>query len=75
MENVYIKTEDLNKWIAEYFPNKDIISIDDLIGKIEDLDFEIKNLKEEIEDMKAEKEEDKYQIWRDRELEREYTNE
>ena len=51
MEEVYIKTEDVNKWIGKYFPNKDLISIGDLIGCIEDLDGEVEHLKEKIEDM------------------------
>ena len=51
MNNVYIKTTELNSWITKYFPNKDLISIDDLIGCIEDLDSEITKLLEQIEDM------------------------
>lgn len=50
MNNVYIKTTELNSWITKYFPNKDLISIDDLIGCIEDLDSEITKLQEQIED-------------------------
>lgn len=50
MNNVYIKTTDLNSWITKYFPNKDLITIDDLIGCIEDLDSEITKLLEQIED-------------------------
>ena len=51
MDNVYIKTQDVNKWIGKYFPNKDLISIDDLIGCIEDLDSEVERLKEKYEDL------------------------
>ena len=50
MNNVYIKTTELNSWITKYFPNKDLITIDDLIGCIEDLDSEITKLLEQIED-------------------------
>jgi DNA-binding transcriptional regulator GbsR (MarR family) len=51
MNEVYIKTENLNKWIKQYFENKDIISIDDMLTVIEDLDSEVERLKEKIEDM------------------------
>ena len=50
MQEVYIKKENLNKWIAKHF-DKDIISIDDLIGIIEDLDDEIEYWKEKYEDL------------------------
>ncbi len=49
MENVFIKAEDLNSWITKHLPNKDLISIDDLIGAIEDMDGEIDLLNEKIE--------------------------
>ena len=51
MDQVYIKKEDVDKWIGKYFPNKDLISIDDLIRCIEDLDSEVKRLEEKIEDV------------------------
>lgn len=50
MDSVYIDKGELNSWIAKYFPKKDLISIDDLIGVIEDLDSEIEELKEEKEE-------------------------
>lgn len=50
MNNVYIKKEELNEWLAKYFIG-DLISIDDLLNKMEDMDCEIDNLKEKIEDM------------------------
>jgi acyl carrier protein phosphodiesterase len=50
MENVYIKKEELNEWLAKYFIG-DLISIDDLLNKMEDMDCEIDNLKEKIEEM------------------------
>lgn len=52
MNEIYIKTSDLNKWIAKYFPNKDLISITELIGCIEDLDIEIDNLNQQLEEIK-----------------------
>ena len=50
MENIFIKKEDLNKWVAKYFEYKDLISIEDLISTIEDLDDEINDLKDKLED-------------------------
>ena len=49
MDEVYIKTENLNSWIKKYFENKDIITIEDLISQIENLDAEIERLNEKIE--------------------------
>lgn len=50
MNNVYIKKEELNEWLAKHFEG-DLISIDDLLNKMEDMDCEIDNLKEKIEEM------------------------
>lgn len=51
MDNVYIKAEDLNRWIVRHLPkNQDLYSIDDLIGAIEDMDSEIEELKEKLQD-------------------------
>lgn len=58
MENVYIKTEDTNKWIAKYFNNKDLISIDDLLDLIEELDSEVEYLKDKIKEMEEPKEDE-----------------
>lgn len=53
MNDVYIKAEDLNKWIVRHLPgNKDIYSIDDLISAIEDMDGTIDNLQDEITRLK-----------------------
>ena len=54
MDNIYIKTNELNEWISKYFKNKDLISIGDLIGCIEDLDSEVERLNDEIKDLQAE---------------------
>lgn len=51
MENVYIKVEDLNKWIAKYFEKQDLITIDDLLAVIEELDGEVENLKMKYEEL------------------------
>ena len=51
MENVFIKREELNKWIAKYF-KEDLVSIDDILRVLEDLEFELDSLKEEFDDYK-----------------------
>lgn len=51
MDNVFIKKEELNEWIAKYF-KENLISIDDLLRLLEDLDYKIGCLEEEFEDYK-----------------------
>ena len=52
MNEIYIKAEDLNRWIIRHLPkNQDLYSIEDLIGAIEDLDGEVEELKDKIEDL------------------------
>ena len=58
MGNVYIKTEDTNKWIAKYFNNKDLISIEDLLDLIEELDSDVEYLKDKIKEMEEQEEYD-----------------
>ena len=53
MNDVYIKAEDLNRWIIRYLPsNRDLYSIDELIGAIESFDDEIADKDREIDDLK-----------------------
>lgn len=54
MENIYIRKEELNRWVAKYFRN-DLISVQDLLETIEELDDEISNLKDKIEEMEQPK--------------------
>ena len=51
MNDVYIKASDLNNWVLDYLPNKDLISIDDLVGVIEDLVCEIEDLEYKVKDL------------------------
>lgn len=53
MNNVYVKKENLGEIVEKHF-NKDLISIDDLIGLIEELDYHIDRLEEEINDIEQE---------------------
>lgn len=62
MENVYIKKEDLNSWVAKYFENQTLISVDNLISVIEDLDTEIENWKSKYEDLENDIQENYIQI-------------
>lgn len=52
MENIYVKLEE-NSWIHKYF-EKDMVSVEELIGKIEDLDDELYELRHKYEDFKEE---------------------
>ena len=54
MNEVYIDMRKENEWIRKYF-DKDLVSIEELIGCIEDLDGEIDSLKEQIEDIKQDR--------------------
>ena len=58
MDNVYIKKEHLNRWVAIYFKNQDLISVDDLLSTIEDLIDEVNNLKNKIKELEEPEEED-----------------
>ena len=52
MNEVYIKAEDLNSWIIKHLPSdKDLYSINDLIGAIENLDCELDILQEKYDDL------------------------
>lgn len=52
MEDVYIDIGGQDQCIRKYFPNKDIVSINELIGVFEDLDNEVGVLNEQLEDLK-----------------------
>ena len=55
MNEVYVKASDLNGWIVKHLPpNKDLYTIDDLIGAIEDLDGEVEHLKEKLKGLHEE---------------------
>lgn len=51
MKSVFIIKEDLNEWIAKYFPKQDLISIENLLGVIEELDDQVKDLEEKYSDL------------------------
>lgn len=51
MKEIYIKKNDVNKWIAKYFEKQDLISLNDLLDLIENLDSELERQKEKNEDL------------------------
>lgn len=51
MEHVYIDLREFSKWVQEQFPNKDLISLEELMTDYEDLMDEVDNLKEKIKDL------------------------
>lgn len=55
MNEVYIDMRKESKWISKYF-NKDLVSIEELLGVIEDLDSELESLQEKYDDLKQDME-------------------
>lgn len=51
---MYIDIRNENSIICDYFKNKDLVSIDELLGAIEDLSLEVERLNEHIEDREKE---------------------
>ena len=62
MDKIYIKSEDVNKWISKYFDGQDVVSVDYLIGIIEELDEEVERLNKELKDTKQNYEDNYKQI-------------
>ena len=49
MDEIFIKKDYLEEWVAKYF-DKDLISIYDILDKIDELAYEIERLKEKLEE-------------------------
>ena len=50
MDEVYIRTQDMARWVAEkYFNNKDFITLDEFYRAFEDLSCDYEHLKEEYQ--------------------------
>lgn len=60
LEDIVVMIKDYNDTINDVFPNKDYITIDELVRKVEDLYCEVNSLKEELE-----KEKHEYDEWDD----------
>jgi len=53
MDEVYLRTEDMAKWVVEkYFENRDFITLDEFYRAFEELSADYDMLKEEYEDFK-----------------------
>jgi hypothetical protein len=58
MDEVYIRTDDLAKFVKEnYFDNKDFITLDEFYRAFEELSSDYDILKEKYEDLKNKDEE------------------
>ena len=58
MENIYIKVEEIPRnLVQQYFNNKDLISIDELIKTLDDVNWELNYIKDEYEEYKTDIEE------------------
>lgn len=59
MDEVYIRTQDMAKWVAErYFNNKDFITLDEFYRAFEDLSCDYEDLEEELHNLKLGNEEE-----------------
>lgn len=57
MDEVYIRTQDMAKWVAEkYFNNKDFITLDEFYRAFEELSSDYEILEEHYEFLKNEDE-------------------
>ena len=54
IEDILINIGNYNDTINDMFPNKDLITITDLVNKLDDLRYEIEKLKEDVEDKENE---------------------
>ena len=63
MKKILVDIREENEIIRDYFKNKDLVSVDDLLNAIDDLIYERNNLEEKLEDKKEEP--DYYKEWRD----------
>lgn len=71
LEDIVVMIKDYSDTINDVFPNKDYITIDELVRKVEDLYCEVDSLKEKIRDSETVYEPDPYDEWKDRQLEEE----
>jgi len=53
MDEIFIKTSSYD-CLEKHFKDRDLTTIEELIGLIEDLDYDLENLKEEFDDFKNE---------------------
>ena len=66
MDEVYIRTDDLARFVKEdYFNNKDFITLDEFYRAFEELAGDYDRLKEEYEYATSTHEPDPYDTWQD----------
>lgn len=68
MNKIYIKT-DCHNILEKTFPDKDLISIEDLLDMLEEQYYENQRLLERIEDLENKEEPDNWDAWHDQQLE------
>lgn len=52
MDEVYLDTRNFNRWCKDRFPDKDFITLEELMSDYEEMIDEIDDLKEKIKDLK-----------------------
>ncbi len=53
MDNIFISTEEIPRnLVDEYFRDKDLVSIDNLIAILDDVDYQLKSLQDEYDNFK-----------------------
>lgn len=57
LDDFKIDLRNVNRWYRDRFPNKDLISFEELLGDYEDLMYEVKELEEENDYLKRDMEE------------------
>ena len=51
MDNIYVDIREQNESIQKQFPNKDFVSIDNILDVIDDLVYQIDKMQEEIDEL------------------------
>lgn len=51
MSEIYLDIREWNKWFKDRFPNKDFISLEELLNDYEELIFDKEHLEEELSDL------------------------
>lgn len=69
LKNILINIGNYDDTINIIFPNKDLISIEDLLDMLEEQYYENQRLLERIEDLENKEEPDDYDAWHDQQLE------
>lgn len=71
LKDILINIGRYNDTINRIFPDKDLISIEDLLDMLEEQYYDNQRLLEQIEDLQNKEESDYYDEWHDQQLEEE----